>query len=311
MEKKYGLRYAALVLILMGAITFRSFAQTDQDALMMPEKNLCIAAMAGYNSWTEYWEGNFKRDNDNIGRLSTQSALLMLNYGVSNNLNLIAGLPYVSTKSTRGTLSGLDGFQDISFFVKWRPLKTKLGKQEIAVFASAGYSMPSNDYNVDFMPMCIGLGSNVLSGRMIADVKRNKLFATASAAFMLRSNVKIDRSAYYTTRQVNSNEVRMPNAGNFQLRTGYRSRQLIAEAFIDNMTSFDGFDIRKNDMPFVSNRMNSTRTGVEAKYYLAKLPQLGFTANGWYTVAGRNVGQATGFMGGVLYTVNFSKKTKQ
>lgn len=283
-------------------------AQTDQDALMMPEKNLCIAGLAGYNSWTNYWEGTSKRNNDNIGRLSAKSAMLMATYGISNNLNVIAGLPFIATKATNGTLSGLNGFQDLNIFIKWRPLRTRFGKHEFALFAATGYSTPSNDYNIDFMPMSIGLGSNVLSGRLIADVKRNKIFATFSAAYLLRGNVEIDREAYYTTRQVNSNEVRMPNAGNFQIRSGYRSKQLIAEAFLDNITSFDGFDIRKNDMPFVSNKMNSTRTGIEAKYYLTKLPELGFTANTWHTIAGRNVGQSTGFMAGALYTIKFKTK---
>jgi hypothetical protein len=286
-------------------------AQTEQDALMMPKNTLCVAADFGYNSWSDYWEGTFKRNNDNIGRLSTKSYMLMLNYGLSDKLNLIAGLPYVATDANKGTLAGLKGFQDVSFFVKWKPVKKAFGKQNISLFAVGGYSAPSNDYNIDFMPMSVGMGSNVISGRLIADVQRSKVFATLSAAYMLRSNVEIDRAAYYTTRQVNSNEVKMPNAGNFQASAGYRSRVLIASAFLDNMTTFGGFDIRKNDMPFVSNEMNGTKVGALAKFYLPKHTAFGIHANVWHVLSGRNIGQATGFMAGLDYAFNLKRKSEK
>ena len=286
-------------------------AQNEQDALMMSKNKICVAAMFGYNSWSDYWEGTFKRNNENIGRLSTKSFMLMLNYGVTKNLNILASLPYVTTDANRGTLAGLKGMQDVGLYIKYKPLKKQFGKQKISVFAVGGYSTPANNYNVDFLPMSIGLGSKVLSARLIGDVQRNKIYATATAAYMHRSNVELDRSAYYTDHQINSNEVRMPDAGNFQLSAGYRSKLLIASGFIDNTTTFGGFDIRKNDMPFVSNQMNSTRTGLEGKYYLPKHEAFGIHANVWHVLSGRNVGQATGFMAGLVYAFNLTAKSKQ
>lgn len=286
-------------------------AQTDQDALMMGKRRLCIAGTYTANSWENYWEGKFKRDNANIGKLSTRSAALMLNYGLKDNFNFMATLPYMSTMASAGTLSGLHGFQDISFFVKWRPVRKEVGKQLISLFAVAGYSAPTNDYNIDFMPMTIGLGSQVLNGRLIADYKINKVFVTLSAAYLHRGNVSIDRPAYFTDRQINSSTVRMPDASNFQIRSGYRDKRAFAEFFVDNMVSLGGFDIRKNDMPFVSNRMNSTRIGVEGKYYLKSFPALGFHANLWNTIAGRNVGQSAGFLTGVDYILELRSKSSK
>ncbi|MEO6149958.1 MAG: hypothetical protein ABIN95_13680 [Mucilaginibacter sp.] len=282
-----------------------AFSQSEQDALMMGKKNLCIAASYGYSSWDKYWEGTLKRDNLNIGTFSTQSAMVMLNYGITNNLNIMASLPYVSTKTTGGTLSGLNGLQDVSFFVKYRPVKKVFGRQKFTFFAIGGYTAPSHNYNIDLMPMSIGMGSNVLTGRLIADYQFSKIFITASGSFMYRNNVNIDRTAYFTTHQINSSEVEMPNAGNYQLRTGYRTPMLIAEAFVDYQRTFGGFDIRRNDMPFVSNQMNSTNLGFEGKYYLKKLPELGLHATVWRTLDGRNVGRSSGFMAGILYTLKF------
>ena len=302
---KFILRMVFLIFL---GIPLWAKSQTEQDALMMPERNLCVAGIAGYNSWTNYWEGIFKRDNSNIGRLSTTSGMLMLSYGLNQNVNVMASLPYVFTKASKGTLSGLNGLQDAGFFIKWRPVKKKLGKQNISLFGVGGFSTPTNDYNIDFLPMSVGLGSSVLSARLIVDVQRNKFFTTLSGVYMYRGNVKIDRSAYYTTRQVNSNEVEMPDVGNFQLRTGYRSKKLIAEASLSNIITFGGFDIRKNDMPFVSNKMNSTNAGLEFKFYPGN-EKLGLNASVWQTLKGRNIGQATGYTAGVLYSINFKTKT--
>lgn len=302
------IRYSAF---LLSCLPLAGRAQTEQDALMMGERRLCVAGFVGYSSWTNYWEGTFKRDNDNMGRVSTRSALLMLNYGLKSNLNLLVSLPYVKTEASAGTLMGLGGFQDLSLFVKYRPWQMQAGKKTFSLLALGGFSTPVSDYNIDFMPMCIGLGSKVLTGRLIGDVQAGKFSASLSGAFLYRGNVTIDRPAYYTDRQINSSEVEMPNAGNFQLRTGYRTPRVVAEAFVDQMSTFGGFDIRKNDMPFVSNQMNSTKAGLEAKYYLEKIPALGFHATLWHTLAGRNVGQATGGMAGVDYIFDLTSKASR
>ena len=93
-------------------------------------------------------------------------------------------------------------------------------------------------------------------------------------------------------------------------RIGYRSSHLIAEAVVSNMTTLSGFDIRKNDMPFLSNQMNATTAGVNFKYTLQKISELAITGGANYTVAGRNSGQATNFNIGVFYVVDFSPKKK-
>jgi hypothetical protein len=309
MKKQLYKRTLTGILVIVLAIPMLAYAQTDQDALMMGHRNLCVAGMGGYNSWTNYWEGTFKRDNANIGRMSTTYGMLMLNYGIVRNVNILASLPYVSTKASRGTLSGMNGLQDLAFYLKWRPLRKQVGKQMISVFGVGSFSTPSNDYNIDLQPVSIGLGGKVLSARLIFDIQRNKFFSTVSAGYMHRGNVEIDRPAYYTDRQIYSHEVQMPDAGNFQLRTGYRSKKLIAEAFLVNTTTFGGFDIRKNDMPFVSNKMNSNTAGLEAKYYLNAA--LGINAVVAHTLNGRNVGQATGYSAGILYTIRFKSNASQ
>ena len=61
-------------------------------------------------------------------------------------------------------------------------------------------------------------------------------------------------------------------------------------------------------MPFPSNRMNATTVGSSFKY--TPKQALSFTGGGTYTVAGRNVGQSTGFYVGAFYVLGFGKHEK-
>lgn len=295
----------AFLLLLFSCLSRSVYAQTDQDALMMDKNNLCIGPTYSYSSWTHYWEGTFKRDNQNLGRVSTQMINVMGNYGITRRLNIMAGLPYVFTKASEGTLHGMHGLQDVSAWVKWMPVETSLGNGVFSLYTLGGFSLPVSNYTPDFLPMSIGLHSKTLSGRLMVDYQTGGFFATASATYTLRDNIHISRTAYYTTSMHLTNEVEMPNMNAFQFRTGYRSNYLIAEAILSNMNTLGGFDIRKNDMPFPSNKMNATSTGFNVKYTFHKIDGLSLIASGSYVVAGRNVGQALTVDGGIFYIIDF------
>ena len=285
-------------------------AQTDLDAIMMEKNAFCVGPIYSYSSWKNYWEGTLKRENENLGKVTTQMFGLMGNYGISRKLNALFGVPYVKTKASAGTLHGMDGIQDLSLFLKWRPFQRKLGDGKLSLFGIAGVSFPVSDYVADFLPMSIGLRSKTASARVMADYQWDNLFATGSATYVLRDNVKIDRDAYYTTEMHYSNEVEMPDAANFNFRAGFRNHRLIAEAVLNNWTTLGGYDITRNNMPFLSNKMNATTAGVNLKYVLPSLPQLSIVAGGMYTVTGRNVGQATTVYGSFFYVFDLGKKVQ-
>jgi hypothetical protein len=285
-------------------------AQTEWDAIMMNKRQFCFGPMYNYSSWKSYWEGTRKRENFNIGRVTTQSIMLMANYGISDNLNVMIGAPYVWTKASAGTLQGQSGLQDVSGFVKWRAIRAKIGKGKLSVFALGGISTPMSDYVVDYLPLSLGLGSTNLTARAMVDYALGKLSFTGSAAYMHRSNVKLDRTAYFDTELRHTNEVRMPDAAQFQFRTGYRGKYLIAEALLTNMTTLGGFDITRNNMPFPSNRMNSTTVGGYLKYTVQKHTNLSLLGQAMYTVAGRNMGQSTSFGAGIFYAFYMGGKKK-
>lgn len=284
--------------------------QTDIDAIMMSKNNFCTGIMYGQNSWNNYWEGTFKRDNQNFGTVSSQMIGVMGNYGLKDNLNLLFALPYISTKASQGTMAGFKGIQDLSLIIKWMPIEKKLGKGDFSLYTLGSISLPSTNYVADYLPLSIGMQSKTASLRLMVDYQVKNLFVTGSAAYIMRDKVTIDRTSYYTTEMVYSNQVAMPNIANFNLRAGYRSSTWIAEAVMDITQTNGGFDIAKNNMPFLSNQMNSTRLGANIKYTLSAVEGLSFIGNTMFTTAGRNVGQTTSLNAGVFYIIDFTKKKK-
>src|SRR5678815_2108087 len=190
-----------IVAILVLAITLSGslLAQTDMDAIMMNKQQFCNGPVYDHSSWDHFWEGTFKRDNENLGTVTTQSVMFMSNYGITGKLNVMAAAPYVWTRASAGTLHGMKGVQDLSVFVKWEPLRKSFGKNTISLFTIGGISTPLSNYVIDFLPMSIGLGSTNVTARGMIDYRRGRFTVTGSAAYIRRSNVKLDRDSYYDT----------------------------------------------------------------------------------------------------------------
>ncbi|RYY57762.1 MAG: transporter [Chitinophagaceae bacterium] len=291
-------------------IGLTSVAQTDIDGIMMEKNAFCVGPMYTHSSWRDYWEGTLKRENLNLGRVSTQMYSVMGNYGITRKLNLLFNVPYVRTRASEGTLHPMDGLQDLSLFLKYKALQHKMGDGRLTVFAIGGVSAPLTDYPADFLPLSIGMQSKTASVRAMVDYQQGNLFATASGTYTFRDDIEIDRTSYYTTEMHYTNKVKMYDMTNVNVRAGFRNQRLIAEAIFSQSNSLGGFDITRNNMPFPSNKMNTTSVGVNVKYVLPPLPQLSIVAGGSQVIAGRNVGMATTVYGSLFYVFDFSRKTK-
>ena len=302
---------ATAFLILLFAGQQMLFAQTDMDAIMMGKNRLCIGPMYSFTSWKNYWEGELKRNNLNLGTVSTQTFSVMGNYGITSKLNLLFNVPYIKTKASAGTMQGMKGVQDLSLFVKWMPIEKEMLNGVISIYGIVGASVPLSNYVADYLPLSIGMRSKTASLRLMGDYQTGSFFITASGTYVLRDNIKIDRTAYYITEMHLTNEVYIPNGGNFNIRAGFRSDRLIAEAVLNSWKTFGGFDISRNNMPFPGNRMNATSIGANFKYVLpSKNHEVSLVAGGNTTVAGRNMGQSTTVYGSVFYVLDFTHKTK-
>jgi Putative MetA-pathway of phenol degradation len=282
-------------------------AQAIDDGAMLPRRALAAGLLYAHESWSEYWEGTLKRDNGNIGTLSTQSVTWVAGYGVTDRLSVMAVLPYVWTHATQGPLHGMSGLQDFTLAAKYQLLATPLterGTLRAMVVGAAG--IPAGNYTPDFLPLSIGLASRQFSGRFTLNVQAFQgWFLNGSAAYTWRTTVKLDRPAYYTNGQlILSDEVAMPAVFDYTVSAGYRVGRVSIPISLTQQRTLGGGDIRRQDMPFVSNRMDFVRLE-GLVMYAVPAPQLGIRLGMSRIVSGRNVGQSTTLTGGLFHTFHF------
>jgi hypothetical protein len=279
-------------------------AQTLDDGIMLEKGGLLTGDLYTHDTWDEYWEGVLKRDNGNIGTLTTRTNIWVANYGLTRRLNLIAMVPHVRTRASRGVLHDQRGFQDLTVAAKYSVLEkpgTPVGTLRAIAVVSAG--LPLTDYTPDFYPLSIGSHSKRLAGRGTLHVQTEPgYFVSGSGAYTVRSAVTLDRPYYFTEdRLFLTSEVAMPNVFDYVVSGGFMKRRVMAAAMFSQQRTLGGGDIRRQDMPFVSNRMNFSKVGGMVMAPLPKLEnlvvQLGYT----YTIDGRNVGQSSSVTAGLLF----------
>jgi hypothetical protein len=279
-------------------------AQTPSDGLMMSRGYSCTIMAYTHSSWNQYWEGTRRRDNLNLGTVSTQSVMLMSAYGLTKRLNLIAGLPYVWTRTSAGNLAGQQGFQDVSAWVKYKALQTAIPTGKLYAFGTLGFSMPVSRYIPDFLPLSIGSGAKNAYFKGIVHYKSKPgWYLTVQGGYTWRSNIRIDRDSYqFDNKLYYTNEVQLPNVLDGSIRTGYWSKHFQTDLFLSRFISLSGDDIRRNDMPFPTNSMEATQLGLFAKYnWLVKDREFSLLFQVGHTLAGANVGQSTQAMAGIAY----------
>ena len=236
--------------------------------------------------------------------------MAMANYGVSDKFNIIASAPYIKNQTSAGTLRGQQGLQDGSLTAKWEFFGKGYKHAYVSLLALGTVSAPLTNYVADYLPLTIGMQSKTASGKLMIDIQRNRWFATASTQYTQRGNVTIDREAYYTTELIYSNLVAIPSVLSSNVRFGYRKNaELIIEAVYDRMNTLGGFDIRRNDMPFLSNNMEASRIGLNWKLPVPKLNGLSWLGNATTTIMGRNMGQSHMVMTGLVYQGEFKSKS--
>lgn len=290
-----------------------AFAQVPTDGLMMPAKTLCTGFMYQHDSWDEYWEGSLKRSNGNVGTFTGNNVMWYGVYGVTSKLNLMASVPFVSNKLSAGTLMGMSGVQDLMVSGKYKLIETEAGPGKFYTYGVASFSTPLSDYSPDFYPTSLGAHTTNAGGRLTFNYTlKMGIYLNASGGYTWRSNTTLDRPAYYTDGHFYStNEVQMPNVLDYNIDLGYHKGPVQAVVSYMQMNTLGGGDIRRQDMPFVSNRMNANKVGALVMYYLPWPKNLAVRASVSHVVAGRNVGQTTSYLGGLMYTFYFKGSVKK
>jgi hypothetical protein len=291
--------------VLLSALAVPLHAQTIDDGIMMTARSLQTGDIYTRDTWDQYWEGTLKRTNGNIGTITTQTNAWSAVYGVTDRLSVMGSVPLVWTRPSQGVLQGQRGMQDITLGGKFAFLERSSAKHGAlrAIVAVSG-SFPLSNYTPDFAPLSLGTQSQRISPRLTLNYQTDTgVYLNATTSYTRRADVTLDRPYYFTDNQFFlTNQVQMPNVADYAVSVGYLKHDLNTNLSYSQQTTQGGGDIRRQDAPFVSNRVNFSRVGAMAMYPIPRIPSVAFQFAVGYILDGRNVGQSTTFTTALLYS---------
>ncbi len=305
---EYGLFNPLLTFLLITTLLLtEGRAQTPTDAIMMKQRESCIAVIYDHGRWDHYWEGTTLRNNETVSTLNRTMIMPMIAIGIHDKINLIVSTPYVKTKSSEpngGRFAGAEGFQDIGLAIKAELFKHQIGKGKLAVLSTVGFSTPMSNYLSDYRPYSIGFGAYEWSFRGILQYELdNGVYFRSSLAHLWRGQTEAERDYYYNNGSYYTALMDVPNAWNYQAVAGtwLLNYSLKLEASYTAIKSTSGDDIRKYNAGQPTNKVQSDLLGISAQYYFSKLKGLGLLARFSQVIHGRNTGKFTTLRGGITY----------
>lgn len=290
-------------------------AQTIDDASMLPGKTLFGGYLYTHDSWNQYWEGALKRSNGNLGTVSAQTSKIYLDYGLTDRINIIGIIPYVWTNASQGVLASQQGWQDLTVAAKIRVFTAHVqDAASVSLFGAGVWTTPMRNYTPDFLPLSIGSDSMTRGLRTTLNFgTKMGLFVTGSGQYTWREDVTLDRAYYFTNNQLFlTSDVPLPRVIDYSVHGGFAKGQRMVQFDFNKLLTQggeDSGDIRRQDFPFVANRVIASRIGATAMYPVPFVRGMDFRFEYSHVMDGRNVGQSDAFTVGLLKTLSFKKKT--
>ncbi|GAA4365425.1 hypothetical protein GCM10023185_35680 [Hymenobacter saemangeumensis] len=217
-------------------------------------------------------------------------------YGITDKLDVILSVPYIRSEgkadprifTSPNYTNSRQGFQDFSGILKYKLYSRELGSSILDVLGVAGVSTPISNYEtsqgLEYI-IAIGNRATKYTAAGVAHLKTaSGVFLTGQAGYSLRENP-------------------VPNAFVGEAKVGYAGPKTYVEAYASFQKSDGGTDILQPgfDGLFTATKVDYVRVGVSIFRPIAKGVGVVLGANTY--VAGRNLGQSTGFSAGISYNL--------
>ncbi|HEX8504075.1 MAG TPA: hypothetical protein VF630_01805 [Hymenobacter sp.] len=226
---------------------------------------------------------------------------LYATYGLTDKIDAILSVPYIQSKgkaagtvindldalyATAGYTNVRQGLQDVAASLKFKSYTVELGGSILDLLGVVSFSTPLSNYQTNTgygYIIAIGNRATKYTAAGVAHLKTSSgVFATGQVGYSLRTG-------------------QVPHAVVGEVKVGYAGPKTYVEGSASFQESNGGTDISQLGFNgfFPSTRVNYLRLGASAYRPLANGFGVVLGANAY--VAGRNIGKATGFSGGVSY----------
>ncbi|OGX83538.1 hypothetical protein BEN47_17465 [Hymenobacter lapidarius] len=204
-----------------------------------------------------------------------ESVNLYAAYGVTDQVDVVVNLPYISAQSRR-----LDSdlkvrernLQNGAAVVQWHAYRKPCGGGTLSATGAVGVSTPLSSYRTNLI-YGIGNQSSHLNPSLLLQYQRaNGLFATGQGGYSFRSS-------------------QVPDAVLLAAKVGYAGARFYADASLTNQTSTSGIDIGGPGFTparFPETRVSTTNLGVSV--YVPVAGPAGLSLGGGTRIDGRNAG---------------------
>ncbi len=279
-----------LAVILLFTASSATFSQSVIDGFMKGKGHGSVVLSYSWEQYDMFYLADMKTDAPPPygGQITTQSINLYGTVGLSDNVDLVANIPYIAAAGDGNSAMAdqeVSNLQDVAVFIKWRPIVVNTEQGDLSFLGALGFATPLSDYAADEI-LSIGNHATRVDARLLTQYKSTSgIFAELQAGYSLRSND-------------------VPNATILSSKIGYAGAKIYVNIWAETQISdSDAPDIGDpgfmTDFSFKETRVNYTQIG--ASVYYPIVPSLGFTAGIGKYVSGRNVGLATRLSGGIIY----------
>lgn len=223
------------------------------------------------------------------------------NYAISDNLMIIANVPYISTEGdgdpdpVNGSTEQKD-LQDISVYVKWAPYIQTLDHGSMTYVLALGGSFATG-YEPNGI-LSIGNGAPSIEGKAGLQYKNNcGFFGTLMAGYTVRGE------ANNNFNLGDGSKFNSANSYNTLIKLGYAASKIYGDIWYDSQTSTDGVDIAGAGFfgNFPETRVNYSRVG--ANIFFPFTEKIGVSVGAGAVVDGRNLGDTTFYSGGLTLSL--------
>ncbi len=296
-KMKKGLAIFGSVLVLLmftGALN----AQGPVDGFFNKKGRANISLSYSYGNYDEFYVAGQKVEGvPRHNEIDQTIYNLYVKYGLTDNLTLIANLPYIKGEGNgepdpANNTTEQSDFQDVSVFIKWAPYVKELNNGSMTYIAALGGSLPLG-YEPNGI-LSLGTGAPGLDGKLGLQYKNNSgFFGTVIAGYGLRG--KADNNLGTGDGQ----KFNAPNVANAMLKLGYAGSHFYVDAWFDAQTSLSGVDIMGEGFVgnFPETIVNYSRLG--ANVYVPFTSFIGASAGIGTVLDGRNIGLTTYYSGGI------------
>ena len=169
-------------------------AQSLADGFMKGKGHGSLVLSYSWEQYDEFYFGTEKMDAPLPygGQITTQSVNLYGILGLSDNLDLIINLPFITAQGDAKDAGAPDqkvnGLQDAALFLKWRTVYIESEAGALSFLGALGFATPLSDYEADAV-LSIGNQSTRVDARLMTQYKANSgVFIDLQAGYSVRTN---------------------------------------------------------------------------------------------------------------------------